>query len=168
MIVRDATAIDIERVVLAMRDADAFEVYAERFDKSPSALIADFVTARARALGFLALCNEDGAAVALLAALLVAPERAEVAMIATNEWHQIAAAATRFALRQAIPAYLGGVASAECRVWSGNIVARQWLKRLGFVRAATFNHYTRDGETFLLYRWVNPDIAASFPAASSP
>jgi predicted anti-sigma-YlaC factor YlaD len=156
MIVRPATAVDIERVVCNMRRDDVFEVYSDRFDKTPEALIADFVAARPRMLGLLALCGDGGYAIALLGAQLVTPARADVIMIATKEWPEIAAAATRYALRKAIPIYLGGVRSAECRAWDGNHVSRRWLARLGFRVAAELPLHDESGATFLLYRWLNP------------
>lgn len=160
MIVRDATAADIERVVPAMREKDAFEVYSDRFDKSPQALIVDLVVARQRAIALLSLADDDGAAIAILGALLVAPARAEVMMIATAEWSKIATSATRFVLRKFIPAYLGGVRSSECRCWEGNIVSRRWLERLGYACVATLPQHDAVGSTFLLYRRVNPRYSA--------
>lgn len=164
MIVRDATDVDFARVVLNMRDADAFEVYSGRFDKRPETLVADFIAARASALGLLALCDETlvaapderSPAVAILGALLEAPGRASVIMIATDEWPRIAKAATRYAMRKAIPAYLAGVRSAECRCWAENLISRLWLARLGFRRVADLEQHDDLGSTFMLYRWINP------------
>lgn len=186
MIVRDATDIDFARVVLNMRDADAFEVYSGRFDKTPQTLVADLIASRDSALGMLALCDESlcaspsgpssvgarniGAevqpgeanlrapapAVAILGALLEAPGRASVIMIATDEWPRIAKAATRYAMRTAIPAYLAGVRSAECRCWAENLISRLWLARLGFRRVADLEQHDDLGSTFMLYRWINP------------
>lgn len=173
MIVRDATDIDFARVVLNMRDADAFEVYSGRFDKTPATLVADFIASRDSALGMLALCDETlvpierlgsaqsesaekPPAVAILGALLEAPGRASVIMIATDEWPRIAKAATRYAMRTAIPAYLAGVRSAECRCWAENLISRLWLARLGFKRVADLEQHDDLGSTFMLYRWINP------------
>lgn len=157
MIVSDATDADIERVVRNMRAADAFEVYSGRFDKSPEALMIDLMRARRVALGLLALCRSDGLAVALLGALLEAPARASVLMIATDEWPSISLAATRYAKRVAIPVYLGGVRSAECRCWDGNHASRRWLEALGFSCAAELPQHDDQGSTFLLYRWIAPE-----------
>lgn len=182
MIVRDATDVDFARVVLNMRNADAFEVYSGRFDKRPETLVADFIASRGSALGLLALCDESllplapgqpdrsrelepAPAVAILGALLEAPGRASVIMIATDEWPRIAKAATRYAMRVAIPAYLSGVRSAECRCWSQNFVSRLWLARLGFKRVADLEHHDDLGSTFMLYRWINPKYAHGVVAA---
>lgn len=156
MIVADATDADVVRVVSLMRAHDAFEVYSGRFDKRPEVLVQDLIRARAYALGLLALSDETGRAVALLGALLEAPARASVLMIATDEWSRIAGAATRYAMRVAIPVYLGGVRSAECRCWDGNHASRRWLERLGFRCAAILPQHDEQGSTFLLYRWIHP------------
>ncbi len=167
MIVRDAHIHDITRVVEHMRAEDIFEVYSGRFDKTPQALMTDLWKAKRAALGFLALCAEDGRAIALLAAFLEAPARASVLMVATDEWPEIARAATRYAIRKAIPAYLGGVKSAECRCWEGHSVSRRWLERLGFRAVATLPHHDENGSTVMLYRWLHPSCSASLSPAGA-
>jgi hypothetical protein len=166
MIVRDATDVDICHVVRAMRADDAFEVYSGRFDKTPESLSADIALARMCAIGLLALCDDDGAPIAILGALLPAPGRADVIMIATDDWPKISTAATRFVIRKFIPCYLGGVRSAECRCWEGAAVSKRWLARLGFHCAAVLPQHDDQGSTFELWRWINPVFNSRFQAGS--
>ncbi|MDE2579954.1 MAG: hypothetical protein KGL46_14215 [Hyphomicrobiales bacterium] len=157
MIVVDAEAADIAHVVANMRAADAREVFAARFDDDPYGLAADMVAARARCIGFLAMRADDGEPVALLAAALTTPTVADVLMIATDRWPDIAFAATRFAVRRAIPCYLDtNVARAECRAWEGNAVACRWLEALGFSQEGLLRRYGRAGENYRLYARLNP------------
>lgn len=160
MIVRAATDHDILRVSLDMRAADAREVFAARFDDNRGALATDLAANKPFCIGFLALCDDEGAPIALLAAALASPTRAEVIMIATDRWRVIARAATRFALETAIPCFLDapgvGILRAECKAWVGNRVACRWLEALGFRREAVLRCYGKGGEDFAVYARLHP------------
>jgi hypothetical protein len=157
MIVRDATRIDIETVVRAMRAEDAREVYAARFTDDPEHLIDELDEGRKYCLGFLALCAGEFDPIGLLGARLRSPNVASVAMIATDRWPEIAFAATRFSIRYAIPAYLGSnVHRAQCECWEGNEVSKKWLEALGFTVEGTLRALGKNGEDFIQYSWLNP------------
>jgi hypothetical protein len=147
----------IAHVVHNMRAADAREVFAARFSDSRDQLVDDLYAGRPFCIGFLALCGDDGTAIALLGARLMTPVVADVLMIATDDWPKIALAATRFAIRVAIPCYLGPNAQrAECKAWEGNAVSRRWLEALGFEEEGTLRAYGAGMERFVQYGWVNP------------
>jgi hypothetical protein len=156
MKVRDAAPADVAYVIPRMREADAREVYAARFTPDPQALVDDMIAGLPWRIGFLALAGDDGAPIALLAAGLTTPTVAEVLMVATDDWRKIAFSATRFALRVAIPCYLGpNVRRAECKAWVGNVASRRWLKTLGFAEEGVLAAYGRRGEAFVQCAWVN-------------
>lgn len=156
MIVRDATALDIETVVTDMRAADAREVYAGRFTDDPAALIADLAAARRYAIVFLALCAGEFDPIALIGAHLRAPGVAAVTMIATDRWAEIAWPATRYVIRTAIPVFLApNVHRAQCEAWEGNDVSRAWLETLGFEAEGTLQAYGKNRDNFVQYAWLN-------------
>jgi hypothetical protein len=162
MIARAAELADIAHVVANLRAADRREIYAARFDETPEGLAQDLAAARKICIGFLALCDDANTPIALLAAALVAPARADVMMLSTDRWREIAFDATRFALRTAIPSFLDapgvGVARAECKAWIGNVVACKWLEALGFAREGVLAHYGKNGEPFVQYARLNPAL----------
>jgi ribosomal protein S18 acetylase RimI-like enzyme len=157
MIARDATRADIEHVVVNMRAADAREVFACRWSRDKQALIDDLDAGRPFCIGFLALCAGEFDPIALLGARLLYPGVASVAMIATERWREIAFAATRFAIKTAIPCYLGPNARrAQCEAWVENHVSCAWLEAIGFEAEGVLQRLGNSGEDFVQYAWLNP------------
>lgn len=161
MIVRTATAADVVGVVLNLREADAREVYAGRFDGDPFSLVEDIEARRPFSISLQALCEDDGEPVALLGVWIAGPGLGEALMLATDDWPSIAAAAHRYVLRRFLPfVCVPNLRRMQCRCWAGHTVARRWLARLGFVEEGIARRLGKGGEDFIHCAW--------FPPAKSP
>ena len=168
MIVRDAKLTDVFRVVGNMREADHREVMAGRFVEDVESLGDDLWTAKPLFFAMLALCGDDGAAIALIGGRLRWPGVGSILMIATDEWPRIARAATRWVKRVAIPKIVDPVCHrSQCEAWEGNLVTLRWLSRLGYRVEGHLEAYGKNREGFLQYARIRPgqDRPAERPGA---
>ena len=156
--VRDAVHADILKVTRRMRAIDAKEIFCGRFDDNPATLADELALAGRMAIKQLALGMEHRP-VAILAAYLVSPVVAQVAMFATDEWPRIAKSAHAYVRKLFIPCVLTpNVLRAECRVYEENFTARRWLKRLRFTEETMPFALGNEGERFVQMAWLNPDF----------
>lgn len=138
-----------------MRERDAAEVFARRWDDDPLAVAALICQARwGKVLGL------PGKPIAVVGAHEVWPRVASVFMLATDDWPQIALSATRWVKRTLIPVIHGsGVHRADCQSIADHDVAHRWLRALGARHEATHPMMGRNGETFLTFVWERDDVS---------
>ncbi len=142
-------------VALNMRDADAAEIFALRFDDD-RARIATEAKAFSR---FGALAYDGATPVAAIGAAEVTPGCFEMWLFATDAWPVVARAVARHAFGRLIPALLAaGGRRGQCLSLSTRLDAHRFLERLGFLREGELRARGRNGETFFLYAWRRSDV----------
>lgn len=137
-----------------MREWDAKEIYATRWDDSPSDLAADVMGTGA----FSWVCGLDEP-IAVLGATPMHKGCWSVYMFATDKFDTIRISMTRFVKQVMIPGLVAAdFRRAECRSIEGHTQAQRWLEMTGGKREAVLSDYGREGETFYLYRWSPADV----------
>lgn len=136
-----------------MREWDRREIYATRWNEDP----ADLATDAMRAFEFGWLASGGETPIAVIGGIPMHPGVWSVFMFATPEFHKIRVAMTRFALRQLKPVLTNVAHRIECRSMEGHEDAQNWLELIGFSRESSIPKYGKNGETFHLYAWINPN-----------
>lgn len=154
---RPLTFDDLTYVCLNMRAVDAREIFACRWDDDRAELAAQ--TMRAVRLCGRAWCVGKERPVAVLGAVQVWPSRWAAFQFATDEWSRVALAATRFALREAMP-LIASLGARRCEVRSADWRhdAHRWLEALGATREAVHPNDGRDGSAYVTYAWIRDDV----------
>lgn len=154
MQVQDPTFDSALYIAQRMREWDAKEIYATRWDDNPADLAADVMGCGA----FSWVCGLDEP-IAVLGAAPMHPGCWSVFMFGTDAFDKIRISMTRFVRQVMIPGLLGAnFRRAECRSIEGHVQAQRWLEVCGGKREATLEDYGRGGETFYLYRWKPEDV----------
>lgn len=145
---------DLDWVVRRMRRQDFHEVYANRWDDNPDALVRDLMLCGD--FGWVA-GTDEGLPVAAFGAIPVWNGVWEVWMIATDNWPKVALGVHRFIKRVMIPALeQTGCHRAQCRALSTYTWSHKWLKSLGAYKESEMPHFGRNGECFYLFCWTRP------------
>ena len=152
MIVRDANRLDIRQVAENMREADAREIFAGRWDDDPEALVNDLLAARPLCTALKALCVSEWAPVAIIGAFRRSPTVLETFMFATPAFPAIGRQATRWVKRIGFPCYVDPWGRrSQCCAWEGNAVSRAWLEELGYEAEGVLRAFGKNGEHFVQY-----------------
>jgi hypothetical protein len=100
-------------------------------------------------------------AVGCLMLTWISPAALAGGFIATDRWREIAGPFARHCLRKLKPRMTAaGVRRVEARVWEGHTDARRLLEFFGGAVEARLPAFGRNGEGFLQYAWINPDMEA--------
>lgn len=148
------TGDDLLHILRNMRAADREEVFALR-DHDSVERLADEMR-MVRPMAFIVRHGETPAAVA--GAYRVRSGVWSVFMVATDDWPKVALATTRAIVKGLIP-YLkeAGAHRAECYSHAGHETAHRWLVMLGATPEARLRAYGRNGEDYVLFRWLRKE-----------
>lgn len=154
---RAATQADMRVVCAAMRDADRRDVFPLRWNDDASAFADDLWRAAEEARTFLT----DGRPAAICAWRRLTPAAAQLAMIATTDWPDLAQAVARATLRflRRDMARLG-LRRVEACGRADAPALRLWLDDLGFHESARLRAYGRDGEDFAVFAYLRKEEGA--------
>lgn len=148
--------INVTYIARNMREMDAKELFATRYDDDPDALAVDVLT-RWGPMWWVAGHSKLQRPIAVIGATQRWPGMWQVGMFATDDFGQIGLGLTRWVLRRMIPTIReapGGVRRAEAYSIEGHDVAHRWLEMLGAVRdPVPLDGYGKCGETFHNYVW---------------
>lgn len=148
--------INVTWVARNMRQADAAELFATRYDDDPDALAVDILT-RWGPMWWVAGNAHTQRPVAVIGATERWPGMWQVGMFATDEFGQIGLGLTKWVAQRMIPTIREtqfGVRRAEAFSIEGHDVAHRWLEMLGAVRdPVPLDGYGKGGETFHRYVW---------------
>jgi hypothetical protein len=179
MIVREASRADVLYVLEHLREHNARELGACRWDATPASIAAEIAGMEEICIKHYALCGLDPpvnkpcatcccsdrclpAPIALVGAWMAAPGVALVRLVATDQWLTIARPAYRWIRRTFIPFVLEpNVRRAETRVLDAGAQSRLWLDRLGFQTEGIARALGRNGEDFADVAWINPSSRSS-------
>jgi len=136
-----------------MRVSDRREIFATRWDSSPETLAADAM--KSYEFGWLAWLGD--APVCAFGGMPIHPGVWAVWMFATDDFPKVALSVTRFVRKYMKPVLQDLSHRVECRSIEGHPDAQKWLEFLGMKQESVIPRYGRNGETFLLYSWTNPN-----------
>jgi hypothetical protein len=151
----------VDHIIANLREHDAREIYAQRWDDNPVTL-ADYVMVLA--------CNDlwrvflaDGEPAAMIGATLIRPGVCVLCGCGTNRWGRVIRPLTRYVLDVMMPAVLrAGVHRAECQVMASNTQNLRWILSLGGEIEGTLRGYGRGGEDFLALGWRRDNVHESW------
>lgn len=154
------TFADILHVCSHMRASDRAEAHAVRFDPSPVSLAREFFLVWPTALIFHVIWAADRSEpIALLLIVPTSAGSAEVSMIATDRFPEVALSLTRHILRKVRPYLMElGLRRLECRALESHSSARQWLRILGAREEALIIDGGKSGETLVQIAWRKSDV----------
>lgn len=146
MIIAEIQYHDVLHIAKNMREWDAKEIYANRFDESPdgvAALASECVYGKTLGL------DEP---IAFVGARPMWPQVWEVWMFATPRVVEIGLPMTKWVLRTFNKGIaIAGAHRVECKSMEGHVEAQRWLEALGAEREAEHPFYGKGGETFYTY-----------------
>jgi hypothetical protein len=145
---------DLYTIAENMREWDKREIYATRWTDCPHDLARDAMTSYE--FGWVASYNDRP--VCAIGAIAIHPGVWSVWMFATDEFDKIKYSLTKFAARKLKPVLQDVGHRVECRSMEGHTDAQKWLEFLGMTRESSIPKYGRNGETFHLYAWTNPNL----------
>lgn len=156
LVIANPDPINVTYVARNMRDMDAKELFATRYEDDPDALAMDMMT-RWGPMWWIAGNAETRRPIAVIGATERWPGMWQVGMFATDEFGQIGLGLTRWVVRRMIPTIRetpSGVRRAEAYSIEGHDVAHRWLEMLGAVREPLpLDGYGKGGETFHKFVW---------------
>jgi len=138
--------LDVLHIAQNMREWDAKEIYANRFEDSPEAISA--IAAETLYSWTLGLDEP----IAFVGAYPMWPKVWNVWMFATPRVKEIGLPMTQWVLKT----FNRGIARSgahrvECKSMEGHTEAHRWLEALGAEREAAHPYYGKGGETFYTY-----------------
>jgi len=149
------TARDLESVAARMRESDIREFLALSYAKSHEDLCADLVLSYGGRKDLIAV-RLGNTPVAIGATILSRPNVAVLLFFATDDFHKVAVATTRFIRRFLFPRLEQfGVHRIECVSIDGYDAAHQWIRTLGLKQEAVLSNFGRNGETFIQFSKVH-------------
>jgi hypothetical protein len=105
-------------------------------------------------------------AAAIVAFRAMTPKALTVALLATDEWEDVAREVYRWGVKEAKPYLLrSGYVRVECRTMEGHDEAIRFLEHFGFVLETRIARYGLSGKAFLQYAWRFDDHAHEAAAA---
>ena len=127
-------------------------------------------------MAHLVAANCDGRAVlrggkpvAVISWLQMHPGCYTVAMLATPDWPSVALSVTKWVRRALIPKLLdSGARRVECKSIDGHTDAHRWLLSLGARAESRLESYGKNGETFVLFRWLRADFNDVYAVPTVP
>lgn len=142
---------DVAYVCRNVREEDAREIFATRFDDSRDRLAMDVMQRWSVAW----VAWGDTAPIAVIGAVELWPGMWSAGMFATDDFRQIGLGLTRWVKRRMIPTLRElGMRRAEAKSIDGHDTAHAWLESLGACREGVpHRDYGRGGETFYTYVW---------------
>ena len=150
------TEAGLRHVVMHMRERDAAEIFALRWDEDRDALIQGTLPHMG------AMCwiwERDGVPVSVQGVQCLRPGVWQVFAYGTDVWPHVVLDMTRHSRRFIMPALLRvGFHRAECRALLDHVDSRKWIVSLGAHEEAILKRYGRDGEDFVLYTWGPEDV----------
>lgn len=148
--------INVTWIARNMRQADAREIFATRYDNDPDLLAVDVLT-RWGPMWWVAGNAQTQRPIAVIGATERWPGMWQVGMFATDEFGQIGPGLTKWVRQRMIPTIREtqhGVRRAQAFSIEGHDVAHRWLEMLGAVRdPVPLDGYGKGGETFHNYVW---------------
>lgn len=147
----EAPFIDVCYVTQHMREADAAEVHARRWDSDADSLAAEVTTAWGR---FGWVVYNDDEPIAILGATQLWPGVWSAWMVATDSFPKVGLFVTRFVRKRMIP-LLREDGAHRCDALSaiGHRWAHKWLEKLGARKETVLKDYGKNREDFIVYRW---------------
>jgi len=142
--------IDALFVATNMRDWDKTEIYATRWNDDPADIATDSCEC-----GDFAWIAYNPEPVAIIGAVPIHPGVWSVFMFATDKFSNIAISLTKYAKRVIIPSLANaGAHRLECKSMEGHTVAQKWLEFIGARPETVLENYGRNGEDFILYKYL--------------
>lgn len=141
----------VARIALAMRSADAAEIFAVRWRRDPLRLAQELATiARIGVVG----TTDDGTPVCVLCAVEMTPGLFSLGFFATDAWPAIALPFTRWA-RSEFKSMLLAAGGRRAEVWThdAHAWAHRWLRHFGFRAETPPLTRGRNGERYMLFGW---------------
>lgn len=142
---------DVTFICRNMREMDAREIFATRFDDDPDRLAMDIMQRWSVAW----VAKGEVMPIAIVGGVEMWPGMWTAGMFATDDFPQIGLGLTRWVKRRMIPTIQElGLRRAEAKSIEGHTVAHRWLEALGARREGVPHHnYGKGGETFHTYVW---------------
>lgn len=166
---------DLTQIALAMRAADAAEIFAVRPEPDTPgnrAGLAVETLATVRARGLARVVRAGGAPAAVIGAVELWPGRWSGFAYATDAWPRVWRAASDWALGVLGPAVIAaGARRVEVQTAAWRTDVHRWLARLGAACEGRHAAYARDGTDYLTFAWTElPDVRLfrAQPAAAAP
>jgi hypothetical protein len=163
-----ASASDLRFIVARLREADAEEIFACRWDKDREAFADELLSFGPQAMHFLAY-GAEGEPIASFGAVLLWEGVATVWAFGTHRFLEVAPTVTRFIRRAMIPALITqGVHRAECRALASRTATARWLRFLGARCEAVIPGFGNQKQDFVLYAWTRLDDDVGTRTPQSP
>jgi hypothetical protein len=137
-----------------MRSEDCREIFATRWDTKPESLATDAM--QSYEFGWVAWHGDIP--VCAIGAMPKHPGVWSVWMFATDDFYKVALTVTRFARNKMKPVLQSVAHRVECRSIEGHTEAQKWLEFLGMTQESVIPKYGKNGETFLLYSFINSNL----------
>jgi hypothetical protein len=158
MTVHALTEKAVKHVLENMRASNAREIFATRDDEPDAAGVAS-LRKQLEAMHPLFLegwsfPGKDGQAAAFLMAFRKSPGVAQIFMVATDLWPDVARTVFRFCKDVLYRRGLTGIHRCETRVLEGS--DHRWLLRLGYQVEGIDRHAGKNGENFVRLAWIKP------------
>lgn len=143
-------------IVEHLRERDRVEIFAQRWDDDEKALVASIMSwAGAMTWAWW----RDGRPVSLQGAWPIRPGVWSCWAFGTDEWPRVVLSMTRHSRRFIIPALLRAqFHRAEALALASHTDSRRWIEALGARQESILKAYGRNGEDFVMYRWMPDDV----------
>lgn len=140
-------------VAQRMREWDAREIYATRWDDRPEGLAKSCMAHE----GFSWCFTLDGIPTAAIGGFPMWPNVWAVWCFGTDDFPHVALGLTRFVVKGIMPSLRSpevGVSRVQCMSMEGHEDAHKWLTYLGGEKSAPIENFGKERETFYMFQWV--------------
>ena len=143
-----------------MRES-AFREFAPLWAIDTREQMADHLTERFGSRGCIRVDADDGAVVAIGDVVETRPNVVSLLFFATDRFPEVARPATRFIVRRLLPELRAlGVHRIEAIAAADNKEAHRWIQTMGLSQEAVLRKFGRNGEDYINFAWVKPDVCA--------
>lgn len=160
MSVSPAKDLDVVLVLKNMRASNAREIFASKGIEDSgfarAALAMEINSLRPVLIERWCFRTKDGTPAALMTAHLKEPGVAQIFMVATDRWSEVARTVYRFCRDVLYKRGLSGIRRCETRVIEDSDY--RWLLRLGYREVVPSGPRGKNGEKFIRLAWEKPDV----------
>lgn len=139
-----------------MRERDAEEIFATRWDGDPLSLTSDCMACLERPRSVAVMAMYDHRPAAVMGAVEVWPHVWDVWCFGTDDFDHVALSLTKYVRRTLIPYLLkNGMKRAHCRSMAKHSKAHDWLRAMGAEQdnERPMKAWGKNGEDFVLFEW---------------